>query len=157
MSICCKCALNPNLRYVEKEILLGRKSIAWGATQLGVPYQTMWTHIKEHTTKPEEAKEVSTLTEVLDELKEKLRKYSNTLLDQPVSPANARPVGIIVNAINTTIMNIAKLQKIISVAPTIEIHNVQLQMTKLQEFMITQLCSECQRKAIKFLEVSESG
>lgn len=147
----CKCCGHPNREYAEKEVLSGRKSIAWGAEQLSVPYQTFWEHLQ-HVRVEKEEKFTGTMSEMLEEIIKELHKRFKKIVGLSRDDVSERDLKACVDSLNTCIINVAKLRRIIAPAPQIQIQQFNIQMTKLIEFLHTELPSQYQDKLAKFLE-----
>lgn len=156
MSTICKCCEHPNIEAIERVVRLGEKTIKWGSEQLGVTEKEFWDHINDCVIKKEEEDEIpTTLVGTLEYVTEKLRKRVKALCKLPVTPGNEKAVATQVGSLNTCIMNIAKLTKQIDTAPQIEITNITIMLQQVQEYLITNLCPECKKQFMKFLEVAK--
>jgi len=147
----CECCSHPKLGYVEKEVLSGRQTIAWGAEQLGVAYQTFWTHLQNHVKTEEDVKTATSLADILDEMVQELYKRFKVIVKLPRDGSNEREVKSCVDSLNECIMNVARLKRIISTGPNIQIQTFNLQMSRLIEFVHEKLPPEVQDKIIEFL------
>jgi len=148
----CKVCSHPKREYVEKEVLSGRQNIAWGAEKLGIEYQDFWTHLQTHVGTKDDAKFTGTVSDMLNEIIAELYKRYKRLVVKPVDEVNERDIKACVDSINTCVMNIAKLKKIIAPGPQIQIQQFNIQLTKLIEFLHTELPQEYQHKVEEFLE-----
>jgi len=151
---CCVIASNPNREDIEREVLAGRKDIALGAKELNVSYEVFWKHITQHVKVEEEAKTIETLSEKLDFMMNELFKRFKKIVKLPVQQGNEREVKAAASSLLDCVLAMAKLKKIINTAPQVNIHTFNVQMTKLIEFLHTELPSEYQQKVIDFLEAN---
>jgi len=151
MSTCTICE-NPNRESVEKEVLSGRREIAWGAKQLNVSYQDFWLHVTKHVKVEQETELVMSLSEKLDFMMTELFARFKKTVKLPVQQGNEREVKAAADSLLNCVLAMAKLKKIINTAPQVNIHAFNVQMTKLVEFLHTELPPEYQEKVIHFLE-----
>lgn len=148
----CEICLNPRRDFVEREVLSGRQTVVWGADQLKVSYNMFWAHLQQHVSTEEDAETAKSLSEILDELIKQLHQRFKKLIKFPVEPGYERDIKACVDAINTCIMNIARLKRIVSSAPQIQIQTFQLQMSKMIEFIHTELPPEMQQKILQYID-----
>jgi len=153
MSTTCKVCTHRKKDFVEREVLSGRKDIKWGAEQLGVPYQTFWDHLQKHIAKKEDIEEAVSMEQILDTMIQELWKRFKRIVKLPDS--QEREIKAAVDSLNTCIVNLARLRKIITVGPQIQIQQFNLSLTKLIEFLHTELPPEHEAKVIAFLETMQ--
>jgi len=150
LSTICKCCTHIKREYVEREVLSGRKDIKWGAEQLGVPYQAFWDHLQNHVVKKEDVEAAVPMEQILDTMIQELYKRFKRIVKIPDS--QEREIKAAADSLNTCIMNIARLRKIITVGPQIQIQQFNMSLTKLIEFFHTELSPEQEVNVIRFLE-----
>ena len=150
----CQCSFkdHSDLPRVESEVRQGTMTIRDAAQQLGVPEEEFWNHIQKCIIeKEEDVGEVDLFTlynEMIFIMRKKLRKLEKTA----TSPTDIKALAVIASTVNQCAFNLAKLKKLVDVAPLVEIKNFQIELNQIQEFLVTSLCPTCQTKVMKFLE-----
>jgi len=143
----CKICEHPKGDYYTRLVLLGRMTLAEAAAKLGVSDKMLWYHIKNHVkAEPEELPD--DLQECLQYMLDKLKVKFRELMLLPTDHTSIRSIAALVKEMRGLIMDLAKLQKKISTAPSV---NVTV-MTKLETGILTLLCPECKQKVLSYLE-----
>jgi len=149
MSSCQLCA-RQEIRQIEAEVIAGRITIAEAASQANVPYQTMWHHINNHVMKKPARAVSSELSDMLEDILKKLQARVNVLLQRPVSGAESLTKQI--DTLRRLAVDIARLRQELQEAPLIQFQQIIASQTKLQTFLMEELCSACRGKLLKHLE-----
>jgi len=123
------------------------------ARELGVSPKTLWRHLKYHVTDSDvvdrEIDPLKLLEELTLLLKERLDALKGTKKGVYV---HERMIAMLVREIRETLMDIEKLSGRLQAAPLIQLQQINVQYEKLLAFITTELCEECRKKVIRFLE-----
>jgi len=127
-------------------VLLGRMTLAEAASRLGVTDKMLWYHIKNHVKEEEELPD--DLQECLEYMLDKLKLKFRELMMLPTDTTTVRAVAALVKEMRGLVMDLAKLQKKVSTAPTFNV----MVMNKLETGVLTLLCPKCKERLLKYLE-----
>jgi len=127
-------------------------NIREAAARLQVSERTLWHYLRRSYPEPEE--EPTDIIEMFKDVLKKLRGRVDELLARPVSYQDEKMLAMNISSLEKLGMDLAKLERKISEAPLVQIQHIEIQYNKLQQFMLENLCSECQDKLVKYLEAS---
>jgi len=148
----CSLCKHPKRLYYERQILTQRMTIMEAAQRMSVPYQTLWYHMKSHVGKKPPSKPITDITSILKDLLYKLKKRVDQLLEIPIKAISEREVSTLTRVLKDIAMDIAKLEQQLQESPTVQITNLIVSQTRLQTWLINNLCGECKSKLLPFLK-----
>jgi len=152
----CSVCRNPKAPEILAKVWNEEMTLADAARHLGVSYQLLWHHMRFHEgRKPAETSAdvdaIAVLREITDILKERL----DQLRGLPVGiVVNERMITMLTRDLRETIMDLERLTGRLRSAPLIQLQQINVHYEQLLTFIVRELCSECRKKARKWLEVS---
>lgn len=145
----CKACNSLQAGQLEMAVLEGTMTISEAAQRLGMTYEAFWQHLKHHKGKN---LKISDIVLVLRKLVTRLQLRCNRLLDMPISQGNEKSIATEVRVLKDLVVDIAKLEGLLTESPAVQINNLIMQQTQLTTFLLEHACPECRGKLIAFLE-----
>jgi len=145
---------HPRKQEVLALVSSGKMTIKEAAVRLGVSYNELWKYLKRRADQQTKVtaesldEKIQLLSEVLSKVKELVEK----ILRDAHSGEGLRYGPNWIRELRNLVNDLAKLQAQIVDSPTILIQNVVESHNMLQTWLLTNLCDDCKRKLIKFLE-----
>jgi len=147
---------HPRRQEIMKALRAGDLTVREAAAEFGVEYHVLWKYLKRHEGEPI-ARDVQSIDEKVQLLNEVLGKVKTNVdrLLLAASTGEALRYGPAwIRELRSLVEILARLQRQILESPQVLIQNVIQTQTQLQTFLIQNLCSECKRKVIEYLEVN---
>jgi len=149
----CAVCNHPKADEILAKLLDERITMEDAARELGVSTKTLWRHLKYHVTDADVYKGDIDPLKLLEELalllKERLDALKGTKKGVYV---HERMIAMLVREIRETLMDLERLSGRLKAAPLIQLQQINIQYEKLLAFITTELCEECRKKVIRYLE-----
>ena len=157
----CPVCSHPRGPEVLRKVFEGQLTLRDAARELGVSYPYIWRcynyHFKVRASDkgvdliPRDDEEIEEIeyAEELKQLIHKLKRKVNEVLDDP--SIRDRPTAWI-RQFRGVIRDLAELEGRLQKAPLIQLTQYNIRFEQLTAFLMKDLCDNCKRKAIKFLE-----
>lgn len=145
----CSVCNHPKRQEIEELIRKGKINLEDASKELDTSAQNLWHHLKAH--KGRTGRSVKTLAErikFLEELLEKLSDKFEPMLGDAWDYSIVRQLPPMIRELRGLVMDLSQLEGSLP-QPDIYIQQVTVLATRLQEFLVSELCDECRKKYMK--------
>ena len=148
---------HPRKQEVLALVASGKMTIKEAATRLGVSYNDLWKYLKRKADQQTKitAESLDEKIQLLSSLLGKVSELVEKILTGAHSGEGLRYGPNWIRELRNLVNDLAKLQAQIVDSPTILIQNVVESHNILQTWLLTNLCDDCKRKLVKFLEANK--
>lgn len=148
----CKACSDSRSPSVEKQIWLGKLTVAEASKYFEMTYEDYWVHLKDHVVeKPAEKIDTNDPSTVLRHLAKRLYQRVDTILNVPPNLPLEKNVATQARLLKDIAMDIARIEHQLESAPQVQIQNFIIQQTELTTFLLSNLCLECKKKVQEHL------
>jgi len=142
---------HPKGKEVKEAYYSGKLNLAEASAELGLPQSTVWHCLQYHREEAVTTVSEQSWTELLESLLSKLKERLDVLLHTPVEEGNERVIVLLIREIRGLISDLSRLKGIVTSSSVI-IQQYNLTINKFQSWLVSNLCSGCRQKFLKYLE-----
>ena len=146
----CKLCNDPKAQSIVAKVILGELDDYTAARMLGVSRQYLWHHIRNHVRRDERSPPAD--ENIIRMLRSTLNDLHTIVQMVMRNPGEWRLVPNLLRELRGIAETLAKLEGKLNEQPVVIIQQYNIIFNRLQNFLMNELCDECRRKAIEFLE-----